>query len=56
MLLLFRQEFLIIERADMTVQYEEREGSRRAEEWKSKDLISAAKLHKSSMPLMSFDQ
>jgi len=48
-----RQEFLILERADMSVQYEEREGSRRAEEWKERGLISAAKLHVPSFPLQS---
>ena len=51
-----RQEFLILERADMNVQYEEREGSRRAAEWKQRGLVSAAKLHKGrSFPLMKFE-
>jgi hypothetical protein len=53
--MLNRQEFLILERADMNVQYEEREGSRRAAEWKERGLISAAKLHKTSFPLMKYE-
>lgn len=50
-----RQEFLILERADMNVQYEEREGSRRAVEWKERGLISAAKLNRNSFPLMKYE-
>lgn len=36
----------------MNVQYEEREGSRRAAEWKERGLIPAGKLFKNSMRLL----
>ena len=53
--LLNRQEFLILERADMTVQYEEREGSRRAAEWKERGLVPASQLYKSTLPLVKIE-
>jgi hypothetical protein len=52
-LVVYRQEFMILERAHMAVEYEQREGARRKQEWDDRGVISTDLLPKPDMTLMS---
>ena len=47
-----RQEFMILERAEMAVQYEQQESARRALEWEQRGVLDSDEVPRTNMPFV----